>query len=122
MLGGLLDLRDLTVSDVMIHRTEMITVCADDPPEEVVKAVLEPRSRAFPLWKGKPENIVGILHAKDCCGRSRRATAISPRSTSRRSRATAVVRARHPSALRAAQGVPPAQDATSRWWSTSTAR
>src|SRR6478609_4328940 len=34
MFGGLLDLGDLTVSDVMIHRTEMITVCADDAPEE----------------------------------------------------------------------------------------
>ena len=41
MFSGLLDLRDLVVSDVMIHRTEMITVCADDPPEEVVKEVLE---------------------------------------------------------------------------------
>src|SRR5215475_4398350 len=40
MLSGLLDLRDLTVSDVMIHRTEMITVCADDPPAEAVKTVL----------------------------------------------------------------------------------
>ena len=41
MFSGLLDLRDLTVSDVMVHRTEMVTVCADDPPEQVVKAVLE---------------------------------------------------------------------------------
>ena len=32
MMGGLLDLRDLTVSDVMIHRTEMITLDADEPP------------------------------------------------------------------------------------------
>jgi Mg2+/Co2+ transporter CorB len=65
MLSGLLDLRDLTVSDVMIHRTEMITVCADDPPEEVVKALLEAEVTRVPLWKGKPENIIGILHAKD---------------------------------------------------------
>ena len=65
MLSGLLDLRDLTVSDVMIHRTEMLTVCADDPPEQVVKAVLEAEVTRIPLWKGKPENIVGILHAKD---------------------------------------------------------
>jgi len=65
MFSGLLDLRDLTVSDVMIHRTEMITVCADDPPEQVVKAVLESEVTRVPLWKGKPENIVGILHAKD---------------------------------------------------------
>ena len=65
MLAGLLDLRDLTVSDVMIHRTEMVTVCADDPPEQVVKEVLEAEVTRIPLWKGKPENIVGIVHAKD---------------------------------------------------------
>ena len=65
MLGGLLDLRDSTVSDVMIHRTEMITVYADDPPEEIVKAVLEAPVTRVPLWRGKPENIIGILHAKD---------------------------------------------------------
>jgi Mg2+/Co2+ transporter CorB len=65
MFSGLLDLRDLTVSDVMIHRTEMITVCAGDPPEQVVKGVLEAEVTRIPLWKERPENIVGILHAKD---------------------------------------------------------
>ena len=65
MFGGLLDLRDLVVSDVMVHRTEMITVCADDPAEDVVKAVLAEPVTRIPLWSGKPENIVGILHAKD---------------------------------------------------------
>jgi alpha-L-arabinofuranosidase len=43
----------------------MVTVCADDPPEQVVKAVLEAEVTRIPLWKGKPENIIGILHAKD---------------------------------------------------------
>jgi Mg2+/Co2+ transporter CorB len=65
MFSGLLDLSDLTVSDVMIHRTEMVTVCADDPPEQVVKAVLEAEVTRIPLWKERPENIIGILHAKD---------------------------------------------------------
>jgi Mg2+/Co2+ transporter CorB len=65
MFSGLLDLRDLTVSDVMIHRTEMITICADDPPEEVVKVALEAAVTRIPLWRGTPENIIGILHAKD---------------------------------------------------------
>ncbi len=65
MLSGLLDLRELTVSDVMIHRTEMITVCADDSPEQVVRAVLEAEVTRVPLWKERPENIIGVLHAKD---------------------------------------------------------
>src|SRR5437762_12739594 len=65
MLGGLLDLRDLTVSDVMIHRTEMITVNVDDPAEEVVEAVLAAPVTRLPLWRESAENIIGILHAKD---------------------------------------------------------
>ena len=65
MLGGVLDLSDLTVSDVMVHRTEMLTVNADEPAEEVVRAVLSAEFTRIPLWRETPENIVGILHAKD---------------------------------------------------------
>jgi Mg2+/Co2+ transporter CorB len=65
MMGGLLDLRDLTVADVMVHRTEMTTVNADDPAEDIVSAVLKSGFTRIPLWRDKPENIVGILHAKD---------------------------------------------------------
>ena len=65
MFGGLLDLRDLVVSDVMIHRTEMISVCADLPPREVTMAVLAEPVTRVPLWSGTPDNIIGILHAKD---------------------------------------------------------
>jgi Mg2+/Co2+ transporter CorB len=65
MFGGLLDLRDLVVSDVMIHRTEMITVCADDSAEDIINEVLQSPVTRVPLWSGKPENIIGILHAKD---------------------------------------------------------
>jgi CBS domain containing-hemolysin-like protein len=56
---------DLEVSDVMVHRTEMVTVNADDPAEEIVNAVLKAEFTRIPLWRDKPENIVGILHAKD---------------------------------------------------------
>ena len=56
---------DLEVSDVMVHRTEMVTVNADDLPEEIVGAVLQAEYTRIPLWRDKPENIVGILHAKD---------------------------------------------------------
>jgi Mg2+/Co2+ transporter CorB len=65
MVGGVLDLRELEVSDVMIHRTEMITVNAGDRPEDIVQAVLEAPVTRVPLWRDSPENIVGVLHAKD---------------------------------------------------------
>ena len=65
MLGGLLGLRDLTVADVMIHRTEVITADVGEPPEKVVEVVLKELVTRVPLWRGTPENIVGILHVKD---------------------------------------------------------
>ena len=65
MVGGLLDLRDLDVSDVMIHRTKMRSINADLPASELVREVLASPYTRMPLWRGQPENIVGVLHAKD---------------------------------------------------------
>ena len=56
---------ELDVSDVMIHRTNMITLKVDDPPAEVVNAVIASPVTRIPLWRDNPENIVGVLHVKD---------------------------------------------------------
>src|ERR1700742_3197245 len=56
---------DLEVRDVMVHRTEMETINADKPPEEIVAEVLAAQFTRLPLWRGSAENIIGILHAKD---------------------------------------------------------
>jgi len=65
MFGGVLELRDLVVSDVMVHRTNMVTLNADDQPDDIVNAVIASPVTRIPLWRGNPENIVGILHVKD---------------------------------------------------------
>jgi Mg2+/Co2+ transporter CorB len=65
MFGGLLDLAELEVSDIMVHRTKMRTISADLPPEEIVKEVLASPHTRLPLWSESSENIIGILHAKD---------------------------------------------------------
>lgn len=65
MAGNGVDLRALEVADVMIHRTEMITVCADEPTEDVVKAILELPVTRIPLWSRRPDNFVGVLHVRD---------------------------------------------------------
>ena len=64
-LGTLADLQELEVSDVMVHRTNMRSVNADNPPEAVVREILQSPHTRMPLWKGSTENIVGVLHAKD---------------------------------------------------------
>lgn len=65
MLGGVLDLRDLQVADIMVHRTKMDTVCIDDPPEKIVAEILKHQNSRVPIWQDEPENIIGVLHTKD---------------------------------------------------------
>ncbi|MCC2687530.1 MAG: HlyC/CorC family transporter [Rhizobiaceae bacterium] len=64
-LGILFELDELEVSDVMVHRTDMRSVSADDPPEAVVREILRSPHTRMPLWRGSLDNIVGVLHAKD---------------------------------------------------------
>ena len=64
-VGGLLDLHELEVSDVMIHRTNMRSINGDDPSETIVREILQSPHTRMPLWKGSPDNIVGVVHAKD---------------------------------------------------------
>ncbi|WP_274427286.1 HlyC/CorC family transporter [Chelativorans sp. YIM 93263] len=64
-VGGLLDLHELEVSDVMIHRTSMRSVNADDSRETVIGEILSSPYTRMPLWRGSTENIVGVVHAKD---------------------------------------------------------
>ena len=65
MFGGLLELAEVPVRDVMVHRTKMRLIDADLPPEEVVREAIESPYTRLPLWRGDPDNIIGILHAKD---------------------------------------------------------
>jgi Mg2+/Co2+ transporter CorB len=63
--GSVLDLRELEVSDVMIHRTEMAMINIDQPPADIVRTMLATPHTRLPLWRGHPENIVGTLRSKD---------------------------------------------------------
>ncbi len=64
MLGGILDLKDLEVMDVMIHRTQMVTLNADEPVKTLIDEILKSGHSRIPVWRDKPDNIIGILHAK----------------------------------------------------------
>ncbi len=64
-LGGILDLEELEISDVMIHRVAMKALNGDDPPEVNVRAVLDSPYTRMPVWRGSADNFIGVLHAKD---------------------------------------------------------
>ncbi|MGH2341721.1 HlyC/CorC family transporter [Segnochrobactraceae bacterium EtOH-i3] len=64
-LGGVLDLGELCVSDVMIHRTAMQMLNGAAPPVSIIEDVLASSHTRLPVWRGAPENIIGVLHARD---------------------------------------------------------
>ena len=64
-VGGVLDLHELEVSDVMVHRTAMRSVNADDAPETIVREILQSPNTRIPVWRGSTDNILGVVHVKD---------------------------------------------------------
>ncbi len=65
MLGAVLDLSDMDVSEIMVHRKSIDVLDADKPAPELVSEALAASHSRLPLYRGDPENIVGVLHAKD---------------------------------------------------------
>jgi Mg2+/Co2+ transporter CorB len=51
MLGGILDLKDLQVADIMIHRKSMVLIDGDLPPEEMLDRVLSQPHTRLPVYK-----------------------------------------------------------------------
>jgi Mg2+/Co2+ transporter CorB len=64
-LGGVLDLRDLEIDDLMQHRTDLETINGNDPPAKIVSDVLRSQYTRMPVWRDHPDNIIGVLHSKD---------------------------------------------------------
>ncbi len=65
MLGGVLDLSEMDVSEVMVHRKSMVMLDIDLPARALVGQALDNAHSRLPLYRGETENIVGVLHAKD---------------------------------------------------------
>jgi Mg2+/Co2+ transporter CorB len=65
MLRSVLELGDRTVGDVMTHRGNVVLIDAEEPTEAIVNQMLAAPYTRIPLYRGQPDNIVGVVHAKD---------------------------------------------------------
>jgi len=65
MLRSVLDLNEVRVDEIMTHRKAVVAVDADHPTEEIVDEVLASPYTRIPLWRENPDNVIGILHAKE---------------------------------------------------------
>ena len=64
MLTSVLDLGEMTVDEVMTHRASVAMVSADIKPEIAFRQILASPFTRLPVYAGKSDNIVGVLHVK----------------------------------------------------------
>jgi len=64
-LLGALDLADREVEEIMLHRQDIEMVDADQPPDAILSQCLKSPYTRLPVYRDDPENIVGVIHAKD---------------------------------------------------------
>lgn len=65
MLRSILDLGDVDVSEIMVHRKDVFMINADDEYEDLMTQIFDSPYTRIPIWEEKPENIIGVLHVKD---------------------------------------------------------
>ncbi|MBL0371602.1 CBS domain-containing protein [Rhizobium sp. KVB221] len=63
--AGWAELDEREIADILIHRTQMRGINAEDPPEVSVRTILGSPFTRMPVWKDSIDNIIGVLHAKD---------------------------------------------------------
>ena len=64
MLRSILDLGEVTVEEIMTHRRNVSMINADLPLDEILDELLESPFTRLPLYRGDPDEIIGILHGK----------------------------------------------------------
>lgn len=64
-LLGALHLKDREVEEIMLHRSEIEMINGDAAPEDILSQCLQSSYTRLPVYSGEPENIIGVVHAKD---------------------------------------------------------
>lgn len=64
MLRSILDLAEVSVGEVMIHRKNVVALDISEPPAKLIDEIYNSPYSRLPLWKDQPDNIVGLIHAK----------------------------------------------------------
>ena len=64
MLRSILDLAEVEVGQIMVHRRQIASIDVDQKPSAILEQALASPHTRVPIWRGHPDNVVGVLHAK----------------------------------------------------------
>ena len=65
MLSSVLDLRVITVEEIMKHRSDVIMIDYNTDYPSIIAKVQDSSFTRHPVFSGREDNIVGVLHDKD---------------------------------------------------------
>ncbi|MCK4326805.1 HlyC/CorC family transporter [bacterium] len=65
MIDSIFKFGDTKVQEVMVPRSDMVTIEANQDLDNILKLVMEAGHSRIPVFKGRIDNIIGILYAKD---------------------------------------------------------
>jgi Mg2+/Co2+ transporter CorB len=64
MLVGILDLEQATVDDILVPRSEIEGIDLEARQSEIMERIINPRHTRLPVYRGKLDELVGILHVR----------------------------------------------------------
>ncbi|MEQ8432167.1 MAG: HlyC/CorC family transporter [Roseovarius sp.] len=62
---GALDLGDRAVEEIMLHRSGIEMIDAELEPQAILDQCLKSSHTRLPVYRDDPDNIIGVVHAKD---------------------------------------------------------
>ena len=65
MIGGVLELGERRVHEVMVARVDIVALAVDAPLSEIVETIVREGHSRIPVYEESIDNIVGLLYAKD---------------------------------------------------------
>lgn len=64
MLSSIIELAELQVEEIMVHRRNVNMINVDIPMAQIVDEVLHSAYTRIPVWKDSPDNIIGVINTK----------------------------------------------------------
>jgi Mg2+/Co2+ transporter CorB len=65
MLHSILDLNEVDVDEIMVHRQNVMMIDASLTMPQILQQIVKSPYTRMPVWQGNPDNIIGVVHAKN---------------------------------------------------------
>lgn len=74
MIHNIFEFTDKEAQDIMTHRKNMIMICGEDSFSEALDIMLSNSVSRFPVYMDDSDNIIGVVHIRDCMERMKDAS------------------------------------------------